>query len=419
MLSFDVLITNNEKRLGKNMKKFLLMLLIATTLVGCNGDKVNNDSSNPAVTIVDNDETSDATEGNFGEIVVKQESKDIYVNDVTIDDSNFPELIARGFYLSVLDYKFDIQGKEKPSQTFIDYNLGSIVTPVNGRTYALEKHRVSFDDALTLKEGVSLVSTVEEDSMPVARYKYVVNRVIDLEVLISQVNSYNGKPSYAVTFTLTAVGADEYVTTTLISEGDIDINEAMYLSAFVNEPYKTLNLILDVIRDSYVTDTAYEEVLNFENRIDKNMLSVSESMNTISSEAYDIMFNPYIVSKEAIDVGRSVIDANMTSESLLKYEVMEKDMYQVIKSNEQEVIQMDLPLDETLTALADEFKLQFYCSFAKLTKDIEAEVRLYSDLKNDEKYIVASNGTNTYVAKYSQTKSEEILSIVFDLISRS
>ena len=420
------------------MKKILVLASLALVLIGCTTTPEVVPESNTVITIGEVEGVKEEIKtGVFGGVKIDKLDEVKYTTDIEVDDSEFLSILARSIYVNILDYKFDFSEKyESPSKRFIELgDISKITTPnTNGRrilNYTLNKNKVSFDDALTLDQGICISDELLNSSMPLVKYSYLINDAIEADLVISKQLGYPGEAvSYTASFILTAVNSREYITTSVTSDGLFDINEAVYLSAFTNESYNTLKLMYDLIDESYLTDITYDEVLNYKARIEPKVLSNNSSIMTVfgsDKENGSINFNRSYITIQEISLSRkkffkSIEDGLQETYTISDEVYTTDDDFEFIRLNQN--IRSGKALDYAalnkigIDIVSEDNPFKMYTSIAKIDSKEDVDIKLYYDWSNQNKYIIATADEFTYISKFEFNQKSKIFMYLFDLLGQ-
>jgi hypothetical protein len=413
------------------MKKIVVLSLILLGLVGCNN--VAEEVVEKQPTTVTIGQTTEViyknTSSEFGGITVEQVDKREFAQDIKLDDRDFVDIIARAFYVSILDAKFNGSLEyDAPSLSFIIDDM--VKTPyVVGKktfTYDLEKQKVSFDDASSIIKGFKVNPLVLDHSMPIVKYSYLINGIVEAELVITKKIGYPGDNiTYSTSFVLTTVRTSDYITTTVVSRESCDINEAVYLSVFSNEPINTMNLLTDLVDESYLTDSSFNEVIKYKARLNENIL---DQVSTVSLSEGDNPFyynTCFVSSQEASLIQKMLSDGYKDDYESSTYETFEEytmpNQTKIVKLNENigigDQVNYELLNRIGIDSVSSQAPFNLYGSIAHISDTIE--LMLYCDEVNEKKYLIATTEGESFVVEYEDSEKSKILMYLFDLLGET
>ncbi len=413
------------------MKKLFVLSLILMGLVGCNDEPEEIVEKPPTTVTIGQtiDVVYENTSSEFGGITVEQVDKRQFAQDIKLDDREFVDIIARAFYVSILDTKFSQSLEyDAPSLSFIVDN--QVKTPyVSGKKtliYDLEKHKVSFDDASSITKGFNVNPLVLAHSMPIVKYSYLINDLVEADLVITKKIGYPGDEiTYSTSFVLTAVRTSDYITTTVVSKENCDINEAVYLSVFSNESINTMDLLTDLVDESYLTDSSFNEVIKYKARLNENTLDQASSVS-LSEGDNPFYYNTCFVSpQEASLVQKMLVEGYKDDYESSAYETYEEYLMpnstKIIKLNENigigNQVNYELLNRIGIDSVSSQAPFNLYGSIAKLNET--TELMLYCDESSDKKYLIATTSTESFVVEYKDSEKSRILMYLFDLIGET
>jgi hypothetical protein len=400
-------------------------------LVGCNTTPEEVVEKPPTVVTIG--QTEDIVYENFfaefGGITVEQVNKQQFAQNIKLDDREFVDIIARAFYVSILDTKFSQSLEyDAPSLDFIVDN--QIKTPyVSGKktlTYDLEKHKVSFDDASSITKGFKVNPLVLDHSMPIVKYSYLINDLVEADLVVTKKIGYPGDEiTYSTSFVLTAVRTSDYITTTVISKETCDINEAVYLSVFSNEASNTFNLLTDLVDESYLTDLSYNEVIKYKARLNENILDQSRIVSLSDGDNPFYYNTCFVSSQEASLIQKMLIEGYKGDYESSDFETFEEytmpNQTKIVKLNENigigDQVNYDLLNRIGIDSVSSQAPFILYGSIAHISDTIE--LILYCDEVNEKKYLIATTEDESFVVEYKDSEKSKILMYLFDLIGET